>query len=265
MPKKPNRYQSIIERVFCQHYRSGMREVAFDRDELVGAAAELNMQLPKNVGDIIYSLRYRTAMPEAILRTADEGNTWIIRPAGRGKYCFVQVEAFDIQPNTKLAETKVPDATPGLIEMYALGDEQAVLAKLRYNRLIDTFTGVTCYSLQNHLRTTVPDMGQVETDEVYVGVDRRGAHYVFPVQAKGAGETIGLVQLEQDVALCEAKFPGLIARPIAAQLMQDNLIALFEFADTDKGIRILAEKHYRLVPPDLLTEEELRAYRDRPE
>ncbi|HLI09294.1 MAG TPA: hypothetical protein VKV40_22220 [Ktedonobacteraceae bacterium] len=63
-----------------------------------------------------------------------------------------------------MAETKIPDSTPGLIAMYALGDEQALLAKLRYNRLIDIFTEVTCYSLQSHLRTTVPSIGQVETN-----------------------------------------------------------------------------------------------------
>ena len=44
-------------------------------------------------------------------------------------------------------------------------------------------------ALQNHLRTTVAGMGQVETDEIYVGVDRSGSHYVVPVQAKGG--TIG--------------------------------------------------------------------------
>lgn len=84
-----------------------------------------------------------------------------------------------------MAETKVPDAPPGVIAMYSLNDEQALLAKLRYNRLVDIFTRVTCYSLQNHLRTAVPKLGQVETDEIYIGVDRRGAHYIFPVQAKG--------------------------------------------------------------------------------
>jgi len=43
--------------------------------------------------------------------------------------------------------------------------------KLRYNRLIDVFIGVTCYSLQNHLRTTEPRIGQFETDEIYVNTD----------------------------------------------------------------------------------------------
>jgi hypothetical protein len=162
-----------------------------------------------------------------------------------------------------LAETKVPDATPGLIVMYALNDEQALLAKLRYNRLIDTFTGITCYSLQNHLRTTVPSMGQVETDELYVGVDRRGAHYVFPVQAKGGRDRQNIVQIEQDFAMCAMKFPSLICRAIGAQFMQDNLIALFEFEESPSGIVLVSEKHYRLVPPDELTHEDLHAYRER--
>ena len=66
-----------------------------------------------------------------------------------------------------------------------MSDEQALLARVRYNRLVDIFLGIACYSLQNHLRTTASNMGQVETDELYVGVDRRGSHYVVPIQAKG--------------------------------------------------------------------------------
>ncbi len=63
--------------------------------------------------------------------------------------------------------------------MCSFTDEQALLATVRYNRLTDIFTGVTCYSLQNHLRTTVRGVGQVETDELYVGVDRLGKHYAI--------------------------------------------------------------------------------------
>jgi len=72
-------------------------------------------------------------------------------------------------------------------------------------------------------------MGQVETDEIYLGIDRRGAHYVFPVQAKGGRDRMSVVQIEQDLAMCANKFPNLICRPIAAQFMGDELIALFDF------------------------------------
>lgn len=106
-------------------------------------------------------------------------------------------------------------------------------------------------------------MGQVETDEIYVGLDKRGAHYVFPIQAKGGTDQLGIVQIEQDFALCATKFPQLICRPIAAQFLKDNLIVLFAFEESEYGVTISDEKHYRLVPPEQMTDEDLANYRKR--
>lgn len=196
-------------------------------------------------------------MPVLIQQTAGAGENWIIRPAGRALYRLVLVADTPLTPSKMLAQTKVPDATPGMVTRYALGDEQGLLAQLRYNRLIDIFTGVTCYSLQNHLRTTVPGIGQVEADEIYVGIDRRGAQYVFPVQAKGGKDKLSIVQIEQDFALCRHKFPMLICRPIAAQFMAAGLIALFDFEQSDSGVSVVSERHYSLVSSSALTSEEL--------
>jgi len=240
-----------------------MREVDFEREDIIKFANKRHIGLPKNVGDLVYSFRYRAAFPQTIQSTAGKGETWIIRPAGRSKYRFVLIPDKPLIPNENMAITKVPDATPGVIAKYALSDEQALLAKLRYNRLVDIFTGVTCYSLQNHLRTTVPEMGQVETDELYVGVDKKGAHYVFPVQAKGGKDRLNIVQIEQDAALCAHKFSSLICRPLAAQFMQDEVIAMLEFEQSESGLAIASEKHYKLVPPEEVTEADLDNYRSR--
>jgi hypothetical protein len=261
--KPPNRYSAIIEHIFQSRYKSGMTEVDFERAEMVSVSQKLGMALPKNLGDLIYSFRYRTELPEVIQKAAPKGKVWIIRPAGQAKYRFVLVADNPMTPNRQLAETKLPDATPGIIAKYAFSDEQALLARLRYNRLIDIFTGITCYSLQNHLRTTVPSMGQVETDEVYVGLDKKGAHYIFPVQAKGGKDKLSVVQIEQDLALCKTKFRNLICRPIGAQFIEDGVIVLFEFEQTPEGVRISSEKHYRLVPPDKIDEADLQSYRER--
>jgi len=257
------RYDTIIEKVFVDRYRTGATRVPFDREELVAAADELGIRLPRNLGDIIYSFRYRKPLPEAILQTAAEDCTWIIRSEGRGRYCFAHVRDLRIEPNPDLVETKIPDATPGIIDMYALGDEQALLAKLRYNRLLDIFTGLACYSLQNHLRTTVAGIGQIETDEIYIGLDRHGVHYVLPVQAKGSSETLGRVQFEQDLELCRGKFPLLVPKLIGTQFTSDDLIAIFELEETAEGFGIVTERHYRLVSPEDLSEDELREYRRR--
>ncbi len=261
---KLNRYAQIIERIFLSKFEIGMREVTFESKDIVQVAIELGIELPKNPPDILYNFRFfRAVLPDSIHSKAPEGYQWIIRLDGRSRYRFVAAKLALITPNELLAETKIPDATPGIVAKYALNDEQALLSRLRYNRLIDIFTGVTCYSLQNHLRTTVPLVGQVETDEIYVGVDRRGSHYVFPVQAKGSHEKLSVVQIEQDFALCADKFPALVCRPIAAQFMQGDLIALFVFENTSEGVKISSEKHYRLVEPANITSDDLETYRSR--
>ena len=264
-PKTKNRYTQLLERVFFKHYQDGDITVTCLRDEFAEIAQELGIRLPKNLGDLLYSFRYRTELPDTIVEKALPGLEWIIRPAGKSVYQFALVPLAVIVPTAGLVQTKIPDATPEVIALYAQSDEQALLAKLRYNRLIDLFTGLVCYSLQNHFRTTVPEMGQVETDELYVGLDRRGVHYVLTVQAKGGHDKLGIVQIEQDFAVCEAKFPALVSRPLAAQFMADGVIALFEFARTNDGVRVAAEKHYRLVQGQDVSAEELQADQKRPD
>jgi hypothetical protein len=260
---KINRYTQIIEQIFFKYYKKGAEVIPFAREDITQAANELGVKLPKNLGDLIYSFRYRSALPDSIMKKAPSGREWIISPRGRARYAFVPSTLTTITPSPMIAETKIPDATPGMIFQYALTDEQGLLARLRYNRLIDVFTGITCYSLQNHLRTTVPDIGQVETDELYVGLDRKGIHYIIPVQAKGGKDRLSIIQIEQDYAMCLDKFPTLICKPIAAQFMADELIALFEFEYSEDKMAISTEKHYRLVPPDQMTAEDLLNYRKR--
>jgi hypothetical protein len=74
---------------------------------------------------------------------------------------------------------------------------------------------------------------------------------------------ISVVQIEQDIAVCAAKFPALICRPIAAQFMADDFIALFELEEGEQGIAISSERHYRLVPGEEVTTDDLKVYRRR--
>lgn len=263
MVRQKNRYHQIIEAIFSKAYKKGDTEIPFERSQIIRVADELGIKVPKNLGDVLYSYRYRNVLPDSIVKKAPAGFEWIIRPAGRARYKFVLTTKAAIFPSDILVETKILDATPGVINKYALSDEQALLAKLRYNRLIDIFTGLTCYSLQNHLRTAVAGVGQVETDEIYIGIDKRGVHYILPVQAKGKRDKMGTVQIEQDFAVCSAKFPDLICRPVAALSVDEDLIAMFELEQADDGIRVSSEKHYRLVRPEDLSSEELAAYRRR--
>jgi hypothetical protein len=260
-PQGENRYRLLIERIFFGRYRKGDVRVEFERDELIAMAHKLGIDVPKNVGDVIYSIRYRMKLPEKVLKTQPPGMEWIIEGAGRAKYAFVLVKLNRIVPNPDLVTIGIPDATPEIIRAYALDDEQALLAIVRYNRLIDTFLGLTTYSLQNHLRTTVAGVGQIEIDELYFGIDRHGCHYAIPVQAKGGDDQISVVQTKQNIGWCAQRYPAMRCRAISAQFMSDQRVAMFELTIRDEAVKVVEERHYKLVPAAALDAAAILDYR----
>ena len=165
---------------------AGCAQVDFHRSDIEAEAAALGFKLPKNLGDLIYSFRFRRSLPSSITDTAMPGQEWIIELTGNSTYRFSLARISRIRPQAALAVIDIPNATPEIVLRYAPGDEQALLAKLRYNRLIDVFLGITTYSLQNRLRTSIRaarGRTQIEIDELYVGLNADGEHFVVPVQA----------------------------------------------------------------------------------
>ena len=259
--KGENRYVAIIENIFFAHWKKEAKEFEFDRTEIKQWADKLQIDLPDNLGDLIYSFRFRVPLPASIRKTEPKGMQWHIQLAGRARYRFKLARENRILPRAELVTIKVPDATPELIGSYALDDEQALLAIVRYNRLVDVFLGLTTYSLQNHLRTTVKGMGQIEIDELYVGIDTHGCHYVIPIQAKGGNDQISVVQAQQDISACAEKFPGIKCRALSVQFMDDNIVAMFELTVEKDDVKIVEERHYKLVPADDLDKDAIRSYK----
>lgn len=253
----------IIEKIFFDHYQSSLTEFSFDRREIGSAAQGLHVEHPKNLGDVVYHYRYRDLLPQKIRATLPPNLHWIILGAGDAVYCFRHSKLDRIEPAAGLLVRKIPDSTPEIIAKYALNDEQALLAKIRYNRLIDTFLGITAYSLQNHLRTKIPTYGQIEIDELYVGVDARGAQYVIPIQAKGGTDALSVIQTIQDTMFCNSKaaYKHCLARPVSAQFMANDVIVLFELTFDGSEVSIKEQKHYQLVPAKQISDAELATYR----
>ena len=70
---KQDIYSLIIEKIFLSKFKVGMREVDFERNDIVKFSDEHKISLPKNLGDLIYSFRYRKALPKSIQSQAGEG------------------------------------------------------------------------------------------------------------------------------------------------------------------------------------------------
>lgn len=115
-----NRYKQIIKHIFFKRYEDGETEITFERKDLREAADELGIELPKNLGDIIYSFRYRIQLPKQVKDAAPEGREWVIRGQGPARYAFGLAPMSEIIPNKHLTKTKVPDSTSGMISRYAM-------------------------------------------------------------------------------------------------------------------------------------------------
>jgi hypothetical protein len=268
MSAKPQAgWKSALEELFHKHYKKGSTRVEFSAEELNTVAHRHKV---RNQYDIVYNSRIRAkAVPLSVQEKCPKGYKWIIETQKKGDYAFVTIsesELVGFDHNPQMIEIKVLDATPEIIAKYAKNDEQAALALVRYNRLIDIFTGITAYSLQSHLKTEAKGMAQVEVDELYLGVDSSGRHYAIPVEGKSGSDQINGLQIKQDLALCSRLFPDLIPRPIGVKIIKReekhgaNVIAMMEFELAANGrLGLRTEKHYRLVRKDQLSADEMKA------
>jgi hypothetical protein len=242
-------YDNVFETLFLSKYHQNpnVKEIGFTKDEIAETASRLKKTI-RNFPDVIYTYRARRELPNKILATGH----WIIKPAGKGKYVFKKTERPQfIEIQEGLAPIEVLNAIPEIVEKYSANDEQGLLSTIRYNRLVDIFTKITCFHLQSHIRTTIQHEGQIEIDDLYVGIDQEGKEYILPLEAKSPDERdkMGWIQITNLVRYARQYFPNLLCRPLATKPVGPNQIYMIEFEDeTDyEKIGIKELKFYKLI------------------
>ena len=174
-------YDEVILEVFNHHFETGSDRLIFKKDELTEICAKHGI-IVRNIPDIIYTYRVRRSLPTQILST---GN-WGIEPAGRGTYAFrllrnaphFEIPFYDYEP------IEIYNALPEVVEGLLRRDEQYLLTRLLYNRLVDIFSGLTCFHIQNHYRSFVMDMGEVEVDASLCGGKQKWRFICFTSRGK---------------------------------------------------------------------------------
>jgi hypothetical protein len=164
-----------------------------------------------------------------------------------------------IIPRESLLAIKIHDATPEIITTKMSEHGQSLETIIRHNRLIDLFLEIVSFSLQNHPRESPKMFGQIKISEIYLGEDRLRRKMVVPLNI-GVLNGIGLARVQHDVLYCQEQFPDAICRPVSAQFMQDDKIALFELMVVDGKIQVWNERHYQLVTASDLFPAEFELY-----
>ena len=80
------------------------------------------------------------------------------------------------------------------------------------------------------------------------------------------GDSFGIVQVLQDVALCQVRYPNAICKPIAFQFTGIDSVAVLELAVREENsilkLSTVDEKHYRLIPRSEISDQELRVLKE---
>lgn len=240
--RKDGDYDKVIGALFKAKWKRGKTSVPFTKDHLIETAERLGIRI-KNLPDVLYAYRSRRPMPAEIARTGG----WTIVSTGSGLYAF-ELDLPEIEIPEHLEEIPIPYAVPEIVEKNLAKDEQGLLTKVRYNRLLDIFTGIACFHLQSHIRTQVEGIGQIEIDDLYVGVDKEGIGYVLPVEAKVSMNRLAVAQVRNLVSFANERFPHLTCKPIAI-IDRNDTITCFEFVPSKdiRSMKVRLERRYRLV------------------
>ena len=244
-----SQYDKVLLGVFLNHYEKDATYLRFKKDELEDACRKHGITV-RNIPDIIYTYRSGQRMlPAKILATGH----WAIEPAGRGVYGFRSLHnppQFEV-PFGDYAPVDIYNSIPEVVEGLLRQDEQSLLTRVLYNRLVDIFTGLTCFHIQNHYRSYIDSMGEVELDALYVGVDKTGKLFVLPIEAKSRAESemIGRIQVSQMAKLVRQDFAELRRRVLAVKALADGTIAMVEFDDHEEPdeLSIISVGRFRLI------------------
>jgi hypothetical protein len=155
------------------------------------------------------------------------------------------------------------DLSPYPVPDGGWGVEAWLLAALRYNRLIDTFLGVSAYCASER-QAEPAGRGRPSVAAVYIAKGRSGENFVIPVLTAGGTLRVSNRLLANVVSVCRSRYPSLIPRPVAVQFVRDEsgeTIVMFALDEVDGEIRARDEKHYRLVPASEITADDLTAAR----
>ena len=253
-------YVPILVDIFQRKYQDGDEIVEFTLDEVRETAERLDIKI-RNPSDLIYRMKSRTKLPSEML---DKGFK-IIKIVKKGVYQF-QLGESTIVDLTRENVFQIQDTTPVAVrrfleEKLSEIDEQGLLTIIHYCDLLSHFTGLKIYRLKSHVRKSIVNIGQVEVDEVDIGIglDSLETPIIFPIEAKSASDPLNWTQIANQVNFSKQLFLNYVIRPIGIKVGYDSLLHIIEFTPEMEAnkIKIKNSATYNLI----LSEEQINAIR----
>jgi hypothetical protein len=238
LDKISNRYEAAFIAMW-RHVKAEApdpRRIEFSKEDIVFHGRKLRelgiCSAPlevKNIPDIIYTYRARADLPTEI---SEDGHFAIIG-RGKGLYAFVAIpfpNRFLLPSDMKVVSLE--NRIPAWVQPYMQNDEQGMLTAVQVNNLVTQHLGLkAAIRLQSHRRVGVPEYGQVEVDELYLGKNEEDQILAIGVEAKdrGANDCLNVSQLFGTGQALRVIFPNVPQRLLGAKPDGSNRTCLCEF------------------------------------
>lgn len=204
-------------------------DLVYHGDQIRALGITVRKLAVKNVPDIIYTYRARSDMPAEIQKV---GNYAIVG-RGKGLYYFAKISRPNrMQLPKTMTIARVPNSLPSWAQQFMSNDEQGMLTSMACNDLVMKHLGLRrAFRLQSHLRCGVPNYGQVEIDEVYVGEDSNGDHVIIGVEAKdrSGNDLLNVAQLYGSSQALQSLYPNQNHKVLGVKPDQNDNICICEF------------------------------------
>ncbi|MBE9077046.1 DNA methyltransferase [Romeria aff. gracilis LEGE 07310] len=83
-------YDRLIENVFFEQYQPNTDQVIVELEALQQATQAQQLNLSQGLSSVLHAYGFKRSFPKRIVQLLDEGETWVIRSLGRGRFAFVR-------------------------------------------------------------------------------------------------------------------------------------------------------------------------------
>lgn len=236
-----NKAKSFIKHLIEKNFTASQDSIPFSRDDVSLYCLKKFKKIPKNVGDIIYSLRYRMDYLSTFDHLLDPDYTWTLLSLSTGQYELKPMPKLKLPDLTSVPVISKIDKTPEHIHNLRPLNDQSLLMKIYQNKVLSEFLEDDLILLQAHHKVNLKDWGQAEIDGI---VASETSPRLYLVEVKGYTEVIGWPQIIQLKMYAEQNHPGLPFTPIFVQSHRDWSFSIVQFDFNSEFPQVTKSERY---------------------
>ena len=231
----------FVDYLMKNNFINSLTPISFERTDILEICAKEFGKAPKNLGDIIYSLRYRLDYLSTYDYLLEKDYTWTLLSTGIGKYELSPLKKLRIPSLESEDIIYIKDNTPKHIHELRPLNDQSLLMKIIQNDILNEFLQDDLVFLQAHHKVNLQNWGQAEIDGILAS---NYSPHLYLVEVKGYTEVIAWPQMIQLKMYAQQNHSDTPFTPLFIQSHKDWSFSVVQFDYTNSFPRVKKFKRF---------------------